>query len=161
MLCLHCLNITENTDTCECGSASILEKNRNKYYFNGQVYSRKEWLAKMAGTLIAGRNGAINPEYLRDVFTKNASIHTFVRLVLPAILFLLMGAGIVIGLLVVRYIDERVIMLAFFAFILFFLGIINLKRGLIDRIKIVALPRGRRFIHQQFSYTRYQKILNK
>jgi len=137
---------------------------RNNYHFRGQVYSKKEWLALMAAIFMRGReqtSDSVNSEYLRETFIKNATTQTFIRLLLPAILFSLIGIITIIGILIFPITDESKIMLTFFAFVLFLLGIINLKRGLIDQIKIVALTRGKHFIHTQISYSRYLEMIKK
>ena len=90
VLCLNCLrSVPQDTDVCDCGSKNLVKKKGKKYLFLGQVYSEIKWLAFLA----ADKRFKINPLYLEEKFRKNMRIHTFTRLLLPALFFIALSLG--------------------------------------------------------------------
>ncbi len=174
MLCISCLNQDlKNSEICVCGSKNLVKKRGRSYIFNGQAYSKKEWLAIMSELraqrmyLFTGKEGKINPLYLQSKFLENIRIHTFIRLLLPACFFIFLSFFISLVLILKEknYLKEIIIPTntavfgIFIAFFLLGLALINLKRIFINKIRVMARIRNKRIIYQQIKPSHFFEIM--
>ncbi|MDD3999330.1 MAG: hypothetical protein PHX62_00340 [Bacilli bacterium] len=172
MLCLNCLNEIKNSETCSCGSKNIFEKKDGKYLFNGQVYSKKAWLALMSDTrlqrryLFTRRDDFFNPSYLERKFKENLRIHTFVRLFLPSVFFIVL---FFLSILIYILNDNQFIKIElhqnslvfglFIACFLLVLGLFNFKRIFYNRIRVMAKLKTKKIYYQQIGPSEYAQIM--
>lgn len=173
MLCSECLKDPNfhNSKCDQCQSKNVLRKINNKYYFQGQVYSKSKWYRKMANYLSFANNDVnmrrypdeIRIDYIKTFVLKNIKKMTFLMLVLPCILLLLLSC--VILWLTQFYKNrgifeyEHVVLFAKFISISFsVLGSILLFKIIFYQEKIIMIGSDKRVRMRHISKKQYEKI---
>lgn len=164
MFCLRCLNQIVGKK-CQCEKPNTFIRKGRNYLYKGQTYNSEKWMLLMSESFLKTaygiRDQEISDEYLHSMFEQNVNKTTLVRLILPAIILPLFSI-VCIFILPFSSLDKSQILIAYFlSSFLIVIGIINLLRAFVFKIKIIARRLGRGIIHQQISYKKYLQIRSK
>lgn len=104
-----CNEEVKGTKVCfHCGNSNLAVFEKNKVHYKGQQYSQRKWYLFLTPRPIKGKEQIITKhkeekisyDYLCDVFVRNCQKHTFLGLILPSALFLVMACvSIVIAII--------------------------------------------------------------
>jgi len=174
LICEECKkNIAVRDNKCEeCLSKNLLKIRQGKYYFQGQAFKKNSWYRKMANYLSFEDKGVrlrrtpdeIRIEYIRTFVLKNIKKTTFLMLILPCILFLLVSFILLLGThfyqFDANYLNlNQIIFLRFLGLMFLLLGALLLIKIIIFQDKVIMLGTDKRVKMKHITKEQYYQVL--
>lgn len=167
-------NIHFDYDRCEaCSSKNLLRREKGKYYFQGQAFTKNKWYQKMANYLRIEKDEVIlrrtpdeiRIEYIKAFVLKNIKKTTFLVLILPCILLLGLSLTLLWG---GQFYQENAnfvnsnqfIFIIFLAGMFFILGNGLLVKIIIMQEKVIMLGNDKKTKLTHLSKKQYQGIID-
>jgi ribosomal-protein-alanine N-acetyltransferase len=154
-----------------------ITRNKNKIIYRNKEYTKKEWYgltslfknADKRRSVLRNLPLGLNQAYLREMYSLNIKKHTFLGLVLPCTVFLLIS-------LISKWVnvnhdnnpfisklglsETSFIFLNFLAIVFLLFALILLYMLVIKKKRIIYIMNGRKTVYQHIDYTDYRGIMD-
>lgn len=176
MFCLRCLkeNIN-NEDQCpDCGSQNIIQVQDNQYRYRGQTYTKKGFEKELFKLFVITKDGIkinnsgdYHNQYLKKIFLNNTAKYTFLMLILPWALFLVLSL-IILGTCSILYNNGKYgfnnnqtvyIFAAYISLIFLIFSTVLFVQGFILKDKVIMKAYHQRTRMTHISYQKYQETI--
>lgn len=175
MQCNECKKeIKLDSEICEtCKSKNLLKTVHGKYYFQGQAFSKNKWYRKMGNYLQIGKDEVtlrrmpdeIRIEYIRTFVFKNIKKATFLMLILPCVLFLVLSLILLLGGRIYQNSanllnENQLFFLKFLGVMFFIFGSLLLVKLIVLQHKVIMIGNDKRIRMTHITKKQYQGIIN-
>lgn len=163
----------KNNESSSSLGLNLLKKEKGKYHFQGQAFTKKNWYRKMGNYLYIGKDEVylrrtpdeIRLEYIKLFILRNIRKATFLMLILPSLLFLGLALLILIGSQLsknnLKFLDEnQIIFIRFLGILFFIMGSGLLVKVMILQDKVIMLGNEKRGKTKYISKKQYQGVLD-